>query len=216
MKAYVITILQNPRSVAIANRCIQSGAEHGVTVEHYPAVTPDDDPEALFARRGFPITGGRRWGLASGDKEAYSRWRPVLACFLSHASIWARGEECLILEHDAVFRAPLPDLSKQRGVCNLGKPSFGKFSTPVDGFGMLVSKPYFGGAHGYHVHPKGAEELIRVAHRATAPTDVFLHSQRFPWLTEYHPWPIVCDDSFSTIQLAAGCRAKHQEVKPIC
>ena len=47
------------------------------------------------------------------------------------------------------------------------------------------------------------------------PADVFINKKRFPWMTEYYPWPVVCDDSFSTIQNQAGCVAKHNKVEII-
>jgi hypothetical protein len=37
----------------------------------------------------------------------------------------------------------------------------------------------------------------------------------FPWLEEYYPWPVVVDDSFSTIQNQQGCLAKHNYAKGI-
>jgi GR25 family glycosyltransferase involved in LPS biosynthesis len=208
MRAFVITIMDMPQSVEVAQRCIDSGAEFGVKVEMAEACTPAD-----MLRRWF-----RDWDMSGFDDNPYSRQGPCMAAFSSHAASWfccaEWVEDVLILEHDAVFVAPLPDLRGVSGVCNLGKPSFGEFKTPPDGLGPLVSKPYFGGAHGYYVTPHGAEQLLARARTDACPTDVFLSLARFPWLTEYHPWPIVCDDSFSTIQKARGCEAKHNKVTP--
>ena len=44
MKSYVITIMDNPRSVKVAKRCIESGKKFGVEVEHHPGFTPKDNP----------------------------------------------------------------------------------------------------------------------------------------------------------------------------
>jgi hypothetical protein len=40
MKAYVITITTLPKSVEIANRCIESGKKFGINVEVFSAITP--------------------------------------------------------------------------------------------------------------------------------------------------------------------------------
>ena len=70
------------------------------------------------------------------------------------------------------------------------------------------SKPYFPGAHAYRVNKTGADLLINGIKNAK-PTDVYLNKHLFPWLEEYHPWPVACKDSFTTIQKEAGCLAKH-------
>ena len=46
-------------------------------------------------------------------------------------------------------------------------------------------------------------------------TDIYLKKDNFPWLTEYYPWPVMADDSFSCIQLDEGCKAKHNYNKGI-
>ena len=43
MRAYVITILQNKKSVEAAERCISSAARHGLAVEKFPAFIIIDD-----------------------------------------------------------------------------------------------------------------------------------------------------------------------------
>lgn len=206
MRALVITILDNPRSVAAAERCIASGAEHGVSVEMLAAITPDRDPLGIMHREGI-LT--ERF-----EKNPYSRPEPTAAAFLSHRAAWSLTS-LLILEHDAVFVAPLPSLSTVKGLCNLGKPSFGRFRVPPDGLGPFCSKAggYLGGAHAYYVTAWGARQLIEKATTEAEPTDVFLSVKRFPWMEECHPWPVVCDDSFTTIQRAEGCAAKHNRVE---
>ena len=94
-------------------------------------------------------------------------------------------------------------------ILNLGKPSYGKFNTPSFlGYGALVSKPYFPGAHAYRITPNGAAQLINEAQLTAGPTDVYIHSNKFT-LGEYYPWVAEARDSFTTIQSTQGCYAKH-------
>lgn len=210
MRAYIITIQGEPKSVEVARRCYWNAAAFGFDVSEFAAVTPKDDPRVMFEELGWPTE--------KFDNNRYSRPEPCMATFLSHSRLWLNcfegGGPVLILEHDAFFKARLPDLTEVDGCCNLGHPSFGKFKTPEPGLGPLVSKPYFPGAHAYYLTPSGAERLLAKCDEAE-PTDIFLSKARFPWLQEFYPWPVVCDDSFSTIQNPKGCEAKHNKVEVI-
>jgi len=205
MKNYVITILDNKRSVQVADRCIRTAAANGLTVEKFKAITPKDNLELLLKQEGInPMH----------FVEQYSRTDNCIAAFMSHYSLWklcaAGTEEFTIFEHDAVVVAPIPEFIPYQQVISLGKPSYGKFNTPpLLGVNVLTSKQYFPGAHAYRLKPAGARALIAVAQVRAAPTDVFLHLQTFPFLEEYYPWPVEADDSFTTIQKTNGCLAKH-------
>jgi len=211
-RAYVITIMDLPQSVEAAERCIASGEEFGVEVETMSAVTPDD-LDGMLELNPISLDGFK------GNK--YSRYGPCVATFLSHYSIWKwcarKAEPIVCLEHDAIFVAPLPDLSMVLGVTNLAKPSFGQFRVPRAGIGPFFSKAggYLGGAHGYYVHPDGARRLLEKAKTEAMPTDLFICLDRFPFLTEHWPWVVECEDSFSSIQNEVGCRAHHNDVKPL-
>ena len=205
MKNYVITIMDNPRSVNVAERCIKSGAKNGLDIEHFSAVTPHNtDIYKMLKNEGISI---------DGFKEQYSRLNNCIAAFLSHYSIWKlaveNGTPVTIFEHDAVVVDKIPDVAFSQCI-NFGKPSYGKFRIPAKlGVGPLTSKLYFPGAHAYRVNPKGAEQLIYEAKRNAKPTDVFLNIHTFPGLQEYYPWPAEARDNFTTIQNERGCLAKH-------
>lgn len=207
MIAHVITLLNLPQSVEAATRCIASAATHGIDARLWPAHTPEEGPD-IFRVHGWPT--------AAFTRNRYSRPGPCMACFASHAAIWeliARtGKPAIICEHDAVFVRSLPDLSISSYLVNLGRPSFGKFKQPGHGIGPLVSKPHLPGAHCYFLKPAGAKELLRLAKTAAEPTDVFIHTKRFPWLREAYPWPAECHETFSTVQREEGCAAKHRPV----
>ena len=206
MIAKVITLMNMPNSVKGAQRCIDSGAAYGVHVQNFNAVTPKTVDQFVYDEqidtRFF--------------KEKYSRFKNALAAFSSHYSLWKESyqtqQNYLILEHDAVIVNDIP--SFLRGdIVNLGQPSYGAFTTPSRlGEGPLVSKPFFPGAHGYYITPKGAWNLIRRAKTFAKPTDIFIHRDTFE-VTEYFPWPVQARDSFTTIQREDGIQAKHTYLK---
>lgn len=204
MKAYVITIQDHTASERAAERCQRSAEGFGTTVHKHKAYTPENKPLRVL----------KEWGFATkGIDEIWSRTDRAAAAFLSHLSLWQKcvetNEEILILEHDAVFMAPVPDVSF-KGLLSLGQPSYGKYKTPSHlGVNPLTSKSYLPGAHAYIVNPWGAAEILERARTEIAPTDVFLRTDRFPWLQEYYPWPVKTIDRFTTIQNNNGIRAKH-------
>ena len=206
MNAYVITILDNERSVQVAKRCIRSAAKNGVEVDFWKATTPKDLPIDKLLTEGVKI---------AGLHETYSRIANCAAAFHSHYLLWKHSielnEPILIMEHDAYVTDTIPTNIIFDKIISLGKPSYGKWNIPTQlGTNPLVSKGYFPGAHGYIIKPSGAKEIIKHAKEVMArPTDVFLNLKSFPWLQEYYPWPIEARDSFTTIQNESGCYAKH-------
>jgi len=203
MKGYVITIMDNPRSVESAERCIESAKRYNFEVEMWKATTPEDNPEKILEEKEI---------LLDAFDEIYSRKENCMAAFLSHYSLWEKSvrdhEQLMVLEHDAFFVNYIPNINSR--CINMGKPSYGKFNYPIHiGEGPLVSKKYFGGAHAYAIKPAGAKVLIHAAETRAKPTDLFLDARIFPDIQEYYPWPVEARDSFSTIQNRNGCVAKH-------
>jgi len=204
-KAYVITILENEKSVKVANRCISSAKVQGLEVEKFPAITPKDDPIKLLQDKGID---------PNVFDEVYSRNLNCIAAFLSHYSLWekcAKGNEnFVIFEHDAFVFSPVPVNANFTYVMNIGQPSYGSYATPsVLGINPLTTKRYFGGAHAYMVTPKGAKLLVENAPLHARPTDIYMNLATFPWLQEYYPFVADARDSFTTIQVERGCTAKH-------
>ena len=203
MKSFVITIKSEPKSVAIAQRCIDSMPDYNVHM--FDAITPKDNPLKLAKEKGIPL---------QLFKEGYSRLENCVSAFLSHHTLWEMcyrdQEEYQIFEHDAVCINTIPKFIPYEGCISLGAPSYGKFVTPSTiGVNKLTSKPYFPGAHAYRLKPIGAKTLIGRAKKDARPTDVYLNRDYFPWLQEYYPWPVVVKESFTTIQRTEGCVAKH-------
>lgn len=209
MKHFVITIMDNPRSVEVAQRCIDTGVDNGMHIEMWPATTPKDNLADLMNIEGIGTT---------GFEEKWSRQPQCMAAFMSHYRLWKHSvelnQEVTIFEHDAWIVAPIPDNIDYRGCISFGQPSYGKWNDPLRfGVNVLTSKRYFPGAHAYRVKPHAAQKLIDEAKRYARPTDVFLHIDRFPFLEEYYPWPVLARDSFTTIQNENGIRAKHSYVE---
>jgi hypothetical protein len=210
MKGYVVTILQLPPSVDIANRCVESGRMFGVEVELFPAVYKTESLAEMAKE-----------GLIMGEiNDAYSNVEAYVGNFISQFRIWKKIIEAnaggIVLEHDAVFVNSVPKL--EGDIINLGKPSYGKYAVKdTPGIYPMFSKPYtkpYGvyipGAHGYYVSPIGAKQLVDKAYEVgVVQCDLFLNNVNFPDIKELYPWIIEARDSFTTIQKEKGCKAKH-------
>ena len=205
MKNYVITILDNPKSIEVADRCIRSAADWGMQVDRFKAITPKSNLTKLMRSEGIK---------PEGFEERWSRMSNCMAAFMSHYSLWKKSielnEEITIFEHDAVVMNHIPDNISYRGCISFGKPSYGKWNDPVRfGVNPLTSKRYFPGAHAYRIKPHVAQLIVDQAKYHARPTDVFLNIDTFPFLEEYYPWPVEVNDSFTTIQNENGIQAKH-------
>lgn len=205
MKGYVVTLLNLPQSVKMAERCVASGAQFGIDVELFPAVHKDVAHEELKTENLFQAT----------FDESYSNVGAVVGNFVAQYRIWktivASNEPGIVLEHDAVFTNIVPSL--QGDIINIGKPSYGRFNTkPAPGIYPMFSKSggYIPGAHGYYLTPIGAQQLIDKAKvLGASPCDLFLCKKNFPTILELYPWVVEAHDEFSTIQNEKGCLAKH-------
>lgn len=206
MKSYVITITDNEKSVAAANRCIASAKKFGIDTQIHDAITPQKGAVGIAHKKEVPI---------NGFKERFSRFQNCLSAFLSHLSLWEKcielNEPIIIFEHDAVVMDALPIHVNFDGLLSIGEPSYGQYGVGhILGVNKLFSKQYLPGAHAYMLKPKGARELVRCSKTGRArPTDVYLNNTYFPWIQEYYPWPVVAKDTFTTIQNEEGCIAKH-------
>lgn len=205
MKGYVGTVMQIPQSVEVAKRCIESGKKFGVDVQLVPAVHKSIAMDEL-----------NYMGIKMSEfEQSYSDVGAVIGNFITQFKIWRTIYESnqpgIVLEHDAVFVAPIPAL--EGDIINLGKPSYGRFNTKdAPGIYPMFSKDggYIPGAHGYYVTPAGARQLVEKAQQiGAAPVDIYLNKTNFPDIKELYPWVIEAHDSFSTIQKELGCKAKH-------
>jgi len=205
MNGYVITIKGHEKSEKYAERCIESGAKNGITIEKFYGYTPADNPYEVMKSKGIN---------SDNFDEKYSKSAAAMACFLSHHALWEKcketKKELAIFEHDAVVVNQFPQFMMYDKLITFSKPSYGNYQTPNTlGVGPLTQKKYFGGAHGYAIKPAAAVLLMKAAKRKAGPADVFLHLENFPFLQEYYPWLTEARDDFTTIQRKTGCMAKH-------
>lgn len=221
MKGYVVTILEMPDSVRVAERCVESGKQFNIEVEIFPAVFKDVAMTELKKEQLFiPEVEEERKLLPSYNRKESNR-NAVLGNFISQYRIWKKildsKEPGIVLEHDAVFIDSVPDLKGQGDIINIGKPSYGGFKTKdKQGVYPMFSKPggYIPGAHGYYVTPTGAEQLISKAKKyGASPCDLYLNSKMFPDIKEIWPQVVEARDEFTTIQNERGCGAKHSYLK---
>ena len=210
IKAYVITIMDNKRSLQVAKRCVKHAAYYNIDVKLFEATTPKDKPIKMLKALNIE---------PAGFTEVYSRPDRCMSAFLSHHRLWEKcaeenNEPYIIFEHDAIMTGQLGIMPRIHWdapvLVSIGAPSYGKFNVPSKlGLNKLVSKQYLPGAHAYIINPQAAQALIDRAKIDASPTDVFIHNDRFNFLHELYPYIAEAKDNFTTIQKEQGCLAKH-------
>ena len=196
-RKFIITLTDLPMSVEAAERCIasarQCGEERGLEI--LPAVDRFQS-QAFFSQHGLTW---RRYDETT-DSDA------GMGCFASHYTLWQRcielGEPIIVLEHDAVFRFPVPPL-RFKHVIMLGEPFY--FSYCLKKISAHKKREIFHywrflmGTHAYAITPEGARRLVEAAHRQLLPP-VDLHMcKRNVDLLYFHPCPITLDVRFTSI-----------------
>ncbi len=204
MRALIVTLFGLPESRAVAGRAHDSAGRFGLEPTMWPGVWRDD-AQAELAKEGLTI---------GKFDQSWSNTNAVLGNFVAQYRLWKEIERtgpAIIMEHDAVVVAPIPDLGGCGDIINLGKPSFGKLRQQREPgiYPLFSSGDKIPGAHGYYLTPAGASALVSMAKRKGAiPVDKFICPQRF-MITELYPWPIEAHDSFTMIQKVKGCLSKH-------
>lgn len=207
--SYIITMLNHKKSVQSTKRCIESAKQFGYYPKVFKAITPEDKPLEILKKYNMPLHKFKA-------NAKYSKLEPSICCFLSHYELWKicveNNQPILVLEHDAIFKSKLPENLIFQKLVNLGKPSYGQYNVPnKEGMYDLFSKNggYLPGTHAYIVSPDAAKSLINHSVVGANTPDLYMNKSNFPWITEYYPWPIEADDSFTTVQKEEGSIAKH-------
>jgi len=220
MRAFVITLEGNAYSEKCADRCIRSA--QGVEIERFKAV---DSGVALSTIAEY----GLKWTWAYGNctyrtcpttglkQHPYGRLEPCAGCAMSHYLLWCKcvelGEPILILEHDAVFIRPLPEVDFI-GICQINDP---RGATPrgdywsgrmaVRGDGVFHKTRIFTGSRpdglagnsAYLIKPFAAREAMEKFNTLGVwPNDATLCIQLFPYLQELYPFVTRTEQTVST------------------
>ena len=214
MDAFVITLLGNPSSKRMAERCIASA---NLPILMFPATTPTTVDLAMNIRdlhwtwgKGYQHMQHKPYG---GDDAARR------ACFMSHYRLWeycaACSEPVLILEHDAYFVRPFEPFEFQ-SICMINDPAN---ATPKGvwwsqqmaerGPGVWPKTPVFddsrpdglAGNSAYVIKPEAARRLLELTREVGAwPNDALICRQFFPDLEECYPFVTEVRSEGSTIQ----------------
>jgi GR25 family glycosyltransferase involved in LPS biosynthesis len=197
MKTFIITIKGHPLSEKESRECIESAKRfYKHDIEVFDAITP---------KGGYDHILGDRPNIF----DKYPRPDRVAACFASHYLLWKKcielDEPILILEHDAEFVSEFPDIDFDM-CCTFGEPTyfqpqFINFNAPkLDGLNTLTDKNFLG-HHAYAMKPEAAKIFVDDCDTSVlSPNDLWMTKERYPWLQEYRPFPIVAKKSASTVQ----------------
>lgn len=205
-----VIAIDTTQSQKLADRCIKSAKNHGVSVEKFKGI-PAYNAESVMKQENL------RWTWLNDNVEragithchyATARMDRRIGCFLSHYMLW---KQCfyhqtpfLILEHDSVFLRPLPKELEWKGACQINDPEGATprgrwWSKAMSGRGrgvwpkteVQINKNPDGlaGNSAYLLKPDAAEQLINKAQEIGCwPNDALMCRQFFPWLEELYPF----------------------------
>lgn len=189
MKAFVITIFDEPLSVELSNECIKSCDKFGLQVNKFSGVYKHN-LEQVWNENNLSLY------VKLNDTAKTSG---VKGCFLSHFLLWKKclelNETIIIFEHDAVMIRDLPDIKNSNfDVLNLDYASReipDYYEHIKNNFGLEIKswhkeskigysrykKSCIKGIHAYVVRPNGASKLIDFAYKeGVFPADVHVNS----------------------------------------
>jgi len=222
MISFVITLEGHEYSEAKAKRCIDTAARFGLEVQKFPAVNEHQAQRVMreqglgwtWADNNTRITYCKQTGLR---QHPYGKLAAKIGCSMSHYLLWQRcveaSELCLILEHDAVFLRPLPEI-EFNGICQINDPAGAtpggeRWSKIMQERGagvhsktlMMIDKQPDGlaGNSAYLIRPWAAQELIEAFHKyGVWPNDATMCVQLFPYLQELFPFVTRVEQTMST------------------
>ena len=205
--AYIIRLSNNPISVELSDRCLQSCLSVGQKAKFW---------------EGFDGTDGKYVKAPNHLKEKdYFSWLKVhdnkitssqLGCLLSHFSLWCHSltidKPIIILEHDAIMLKKLETFDFYNIIQFLGSVEQIKgapnFIIPPHGSAFNQKLRFIGRAHAYAIDPQIAKNLVtRLIQNgifATTTADMFIRADIFGIIQHgiyaYDLW----DDAESTIE----------------
>jgi hypothetical protein len=221
VRAYCITLEGHPYSERKAARCIETGAAYGVTVAKSPGVPAAEAEQVL-------LEAGLRWTWAGQNdrrttcpitglhQQPYGNLEAKIGCSLAHYRLWQwcvqLAEPILILEHDAEFITPLPELDV---TCQINDPdgathkgAWWSQRIAAKGPGIhdktrVMDDPLrpdgLAGNSAYVITPEDADRAVDLFHTLGVwPNDATLCIQLFPGLKELYPFAVKTKQEQST------------------
>jgi len=207
MKAYIITLTTNTKSMEAAKRCIKSA---NIPITIFDAVD-EMNAERIMREEGivwkYPWQGEQMDFKAGLRKTAYKTAQPLrrVACFLSHYLLWKncanQNQPFMILEHDAIFIKPFDEtafMKAECGIISLNDPR-GATRMAHDYHDKLQSKPQtiqrvptiddlmvpqgLPGNSAYIIKPSGAKKMLDLVKEYGAwPNDALMCKQLYQGL----------------------------------
>jgi len=206
IRAFVITIVDDPISVAGAKRCIESitHTNSDLQAEIFPAVTP----ATIFnCDWSWPLKKKKICHHTNLTLTAYKNTdvRRRIACAQSHWFLWqlcvGLDHDICILEHDALFVGKFDTIEFDGGALSLNDPKNATFKAAeydqalVDGVNEIPwitdqSIPQgLPGNSAYLIKPWAAQQLINKQNEiGWWPNDAIMCRQLFPWLRALKPY----------------------------
>lgn len=185
MKAYIIHIVENPKSVETANLCLDTCKEYGYEAYLWSGFTPRTYKEADKKYGLTVMNPSHMYDRQVGRNGSRYTYECKYSNFLNHYTMWNMAvetqENVMVLEHDviAVREWDNPRFSEMLVLnmdCGLHEKQFSKILKPklYDGVG-LYQNPYLiyrsenlwkgagmiPGSAAYVITPKGAARLIK-------------------------------------------------------
>jgi hypothetical protein len=113
MKAFIITLENNPGSREAAAVCLESALKHGYCAELFRASTGVDGVQMLSSEGIAPVTANERASEVLRSHQAAWLSKPgTIGCYASHYRLWKLcaelDEPIVVFEHDALVLAPFP------------------------------------------------------------------------------------------------------------
>jgi len=195
MKSFIIYDPLDLLSVKLTEDAIDSGIQHGLTIDRFPGYF-GDSIEPKIKEYGLTVSNLNQKELSLGHK----------GCFISHYELWQKcvqsNEPFVIFEHDAIIKKPINEklLEQFDDILNLDYCSSlrknvleyercqqenGEVSVSLLFEKRLIPKSitwksaktfHVVGTHGYIIKPQGAKKLITAAKTfGILPADVHIN-----------------------------------------
>ena len=148
---------------------IESAQRHNWKIKKYPAIDGPALPKSAWKSIQVELT--EHSGKLTSRLGAQG-------CFFSHFRLWeiclSQDQPMIILEHDAVIQAPLPNIDLTQGIVKLFKSHSVKQNS--------ITGTWSKGAYGYALSPSHADLLIKGCRRYGAQAlDKMIGSNIVPW-----------------------------------